>query len=460
LGISATCLVPRGVKQELISLTAALLIAQIGLPGQYPPGSYPQDQGPGLPFPRRRPKQTSGDSKSNKPELKQFEGWITVIDNDNLKIEAPDHRLIAFRTSATTKKPDGLQAGDYIQVQATEDDRGYFTATSVAKLDKSPKREPAPAAESANDSASTDAAAAQEPEPSSAVVKPPPPVDPEDEGPPTLKRGIPKPRKKPAPKVEEDEPPAPVEVASASAPEPSEAAPPPRQPGNAPSIIERAREAAEAFLTGLPNYVCQQFTTRYQSEGHPANWRAQDVVSAEVVYEDGKERYEKLAINGKPVKGSVEDSGSWSTGEFGTILADLLSPATHADFKFVGEREITNETAMKYDFAVERAYSHWNVSVAAQTVRPAYRGSVWISKKSGRVLRIEMQAVDLPKEFPNDTVESAVDYGWVNLGTDKFLLPTRAEMLACFRGTSMCTRNVVEFRTYKKFTGKSNIIFQ
>jgi len=292
-------------------------------------------------------------------------------------------------------------------------------------------------------------------------MKPPPPVDPEDEGPPTLKRGVPKPaRKKPAPKAEEEEPPAPVQVASASATEPSEAAPPAPQPDSAPSIIEHARAAAADFLTGLPNYVCQQFTTRYQSEGHPANWRAQDVVSAEVVYEDGKERYEKLAINGKPVKGAVEDTGSWSTGEFGTILADLLSPATYADFKFAGERDIANETALKYNFEVERVYSHWDVSVAAQTVRPAYRGSVWIAKKSARVLRIELQAVQIPKDFPNDAVETAVDYGWVNLGTEKYLLPTRAEMLACFRGSSVCTRNVVEFRTYKKFTGKSNIIFQ
>jgi hypothetical protein len=450
----------------LVTVAVALLIAQIGYPGQYPPGSYPGGQGPGLPIPRRKSKTTSGDSRSDKPENKRFEGWITALSDDKLRIEAQDHRLLSFRTSATTKKPDGLQPGDYVQVEATEDDHGYFTAVSVAKPDKAPEREPAPATSSGGDTNSEtqpkEDAAAPEPASSSAVVKPPLPIDPEDEGPPHLQRGIPKARKKPVAVAKtEDEPPAPVEVASAAAPaeRPEDAPRTPRQDG-APSVIERARAAAETFLTGLPNYVCQQFTTRYQSEGHPANWSAQDVVSAEVVYEDGKERYEKLAINGKPVKGAIEDTGSWSTGEFGTILADLLSPATHADFKFAGEREIAHETSMKYNFEVERAYSHWNVSVASQTVQPAYRGAVWIAKASGRVLRIEMQAVQLPKEFPNDTVESAVDYGWVNLGTEKFLLPTRAEMLACFRGTSTCTRNVVEFRTYKKFSGKSNIIFQ
>ncbi len=184
------------------------------------------------------------------------------------------------------------------------------------------------------------------------------------------------------------------------------------------------------------------------------------MVSAEVVYEEGKERYEKLAIDGKPVKGKIEETGSWSTGEFATILSDLFSPSTHADFRFSGERTTSGQTAMVYNYDVALPYSHWKVEVASQSVRPAYRGAVWIAKDSARVLRIEIQAVKLPPEFPNDTVETAIDYGWVNLGTDKFLLPTRAETLACFRGTSTCMRNVVEFRTYRKFSGKSNIIFQ
>jgi hypothetical protein len=443
---------------ELISLAVALLIAQIGYPGQYPPGTYPGGQGPGIPLPRRS-KSSSGDSRSNKAERnKQLDGWITAIEEGTLKIETPDHRAISFRTNENTKKPDALRTGDYVLVEATEDDRGYFTAVAVTKGDKPPPREPTPSAGPAADS--NDDAAAPEPVESSAIEKPPPPVDPEDEGPPHLQRGKPKPSARPAAKAAEEEPPAPVEVATAARPETGERLRGPREPENAPSLIERARNAAADFLTGLPNYVCQQFTTRYGSEGRPANWRPQDVVSAEVVYEDGKERYQKLAINGKPVKGAIEDTGSWSTGEFASILADILSPSTHANFKAVGEREISGQTTMKYDFDVQRVYSHWTVSVAAQSVRPAYQGSVWIDKKSGRVLRIELQAVRLPQDFPNDTVETAVDYGWVNLGVDKFLLPTRAETLACFRGTSACSRNVVEFRTYKKFTGKSDIIYQ
>ncbi len=409
----AACL-PR-LNCKLTSLLAILLLVQLGSP-----------QGPGLPFPRRSKQKAAA-------EKKHLDGWITRLEAKDLEIECPDHRIIVFRLNESTKRADALASGDYVQVEATEDDRGFFTATSVTKGENPPVRE---------------AAASPTPTPPEpgAVVRPPPAFDPEDEGPPQLRRGIPKPRPQPAAKAEE-EPPEPVVETKAES-----AAPP--------SMIERARAASESFLTGLPNYMCQQFTTRYYSEGRPVSWRPKDVVSADVVYEDGKERYEKLAIDGKPVKGAIKETGAWSTGEFASILSDLFWPATHAEFNFSGERSTSGQEAVVYKFEVERAYSHWTVEASAQTVRPAYRGTVWIAKDSARVLRIELQAVQLPKGFPNDAVETAIDYAWVNLGTDKFLLPSHAETLACFRGKSDCIRNVVEFRTYRKFSGKSEIIFK
>jgi hypothetical protein len=205
--------------------------------------------------------------------------------------------------------------------------------------------------------------------------------------------------------------------------------------------------------------VVQEYTTRYVSDSHPVSWRAQDVVSADVVYEDRKERYEKVAINGKPTK-KPEETGAWSTGEFGTILEDLFSPATAAKFKFSRNSTAQRREAAMYDFTVERPRSHWTIQVPGQLTRPAYKGSVWVDKETARVLRIEMQAVDIPKEFPEDTVEAALDYDFVSLGTQKFLLPVRGEVLSCQRGSSVCERNVIEFRNYKKFTGESSITFE
>ena len=70
-------------------------------------------------------------------------------------------------------------------------------------------------------------------------------------------------------------------------------------------------------------------------EQSPANWQAQDLVTADVVYEGGKEDYRNITIGGKPFKKSMEETGgAWSTGEFGTILINLFNPGTAAQFHF------------------------------------------------------------------------------------------------------------------------------
>lgn len=303
------------------------------------------------------------------------------------------------------------------------------------------------------------------------------PVDDSDSGPPVLKRGKPAPRKaSDAQQVALNSPPPP---ASQSVPGPSPAA----QPISAPvaeqaahaapervsletgppvdARIEKARTAAESFTETLPDYVCQEQMARFQSETHVVSWQALDIVSAEVVYEKGKERYRNLAINGKLTKAQrMEDMpGSWSTGEFATVLVDIFSPATAAEFRYRRESRSGGRSASVYDFNVDHDHSHWHIQIGSQSVLPAYKGSIWIDKETGRVLRIEMQAYHLPEEFPADKIEAADDYEFVRIGEHQFLLPVHAENLSCQRGTNVCGHNVIDFRNYHKYTGEATIIF-
>lgn len=308
----------------------------------------------------------------------------------------------------------------------------------------------------------------------------------DDPGPPVLRRGggaTPATRRAPT---------VPVETASArpsikseevngivrAAPAPVIEAPSARQPEDAPRagdnrlpsqvqptgdpIINAAREAAWQWADTLPNYIVKQFTTRYQTEtsrGNRTSWQALDVVTADVVSENGKESYKNLQINGKPTK-DVEKSGSWSTGEFSTILLNLLSPGTDADFHAKRTSTIGSRQAWRYDYTVEQQNSNWNIIAASQTYKPAYSGAIWVDKQTNRVLRIEMASKNMPQGFPLDTVESAVEYDFVLVGDQKFLLPTHSEALSCTRGSSDCTRNTIDFRNYRKFGADTSITFE
>jgi hypothetical protein len=141
------------------------------------------------------------------------------------------------------------------------------------------------------------------------------------------------------------------------------------------------------------------------------------------------------------------------------VLQDILLPQTNADFHNKRSTTIVNRAAFRYDFSVEQPNSHWHIYASAQSYLPEYTGAIWVDKENYRVLRIELSARNMPKAFPLDTVESAVDYDYVLIGDGKFLLPVHSESLSCERGTSLCSRNVIDFRNYKKFGADTSITF-
>ena len=135
-----------------------------------------------------------------------------------------------------------------------------------------------------------------------------------------------------------------------------------------------------------------------------------------------------------------------------------MSPYTNADFHGKRSTTIVNRSAFRYDFSVEQRNSHWHVEASNPSLTSrSIQGSIWIDKETYRVLRIELAARNMPRSFPLDQVESSVDYDYVLIGDQKYLLPTHSEALSCVRGTSDCSRNTIEFRNYKKFGAETNI---
>ncbi|HWY46366.1 MAG TPA: hypothetical protein VNX70_03225 [Bryobacteraceae bacterium] len=425
-------------------------------PGQYPPGQYPPGQGPGggsgIPMPRRG-SQKSTDQKQQQTAVqpRSFSGVIRELTDKSFDLETTDTRILTIQLTDKTTKPDGLKTGDGVDVEATQSADGPFQAVSI-KANPAMARKIIPSGQGQVDA-----------EPEEERTGPPPTIlvrpdqNPGDDAP-KLKRGKPAEyatNKRPS---DDDSSNAPDVRPATREPIRREPPPPPINPRQA--FIAKARDVASTFVEGLPNYVCQEMTTRYASETRVPSWNVIDIVSAEVVYENGKESYRNLMINNKPTKKPPEESGAWSTGEFGTILANLFSPAADAAFKYAQDDTISHIAASVYDFQVTRQRSSWKIWVPGQYILPAYKGSVWIDKQSAHALRIEMQAKDIPEEFPRISVETAVDFDYITLGTpEKFLLPVHAEVLSCSRGSNECDRNVIEFRNYHKFTGESVIKF-
>jgi hypothetical protein len=473
--------------------------------GNYPPGTYPQPGqtprgGQGIPMPSKKSKTT--DTPASAP-LPNYRGLLKQMDEKNLTIELDDHRLLQFKRTGKTKffkngeevKSPKFETGDQLSVEGPEDVEGFMTALNVywekkggsgtaTSADSGMSQGNAPNSGAAGavptgaprGDAATEAAIERA---ATEMAPPPAKPDPDDPGRPKLVRGRPADldqRSAPVPEQTataqssgtgvgpKTAPPAPQTTGSLSAPPTifrgADDAPPPPPPVADP-LIRKTADAAMDFTESLPDYVCQEFMARYQSISNPASWQALDIVGANVIYEKGKEDYRDVTINGKAVKKNIDQlEGAWSTGEFGTMLIDLFSPATAAEFHYVRESRSGGVNAKVYNFSVARERSHWQITFASQTYDPPYKGSVWIDPATSRVLRIEMQAYGFPDEFPTDHVESATDYQYTRLGdTKQYLLPVHAENLSCQRGSNYCSRNVIDFRNYHKYSGESTISF-
>jgi hypothetical protein len=73
------------------------------------------------------------------------------------------------------------------------------------------------------------------------------------------------------------------------------------------------------------------------------------------------------------------------------------------------------------------------------------------------VLRVTLEAEDIPPSFPVQQASSMLDYDFTEISGQQHLLPLRA--VVRMRQGKLLTKNEVEFRLYRKFTADATITF-
>ena len=420
----------------------AVLIAAgalLQLPGQYPrtspfpiPGRVP---GPTTtPVPGRQPPPSSPGVRIP-PQLKNIaiKGVLRRYSRTQIIVESEDHRIAWFRPSDdfTLSGSPSPAPGDWVTVVGLEDVEGRYSASELRWLSTGSESE-------------KEAALRSWDLPSSAAAPPQPANDR-----PVIRRGGP-----PAKSDPPDEP-----AALERPTDRPDFAPLDQRPDD--PVIARARDAAASYIETLPSFSTRQSTMRYVRETARGEWKAQDVVSANLVYRNGEEVYSDIRVGRDRAEGRMEDiEGLRSTGEFGSMLAEIFDPNSGASFTRGSSDEIRGRRAVKYAYTLPRERSWFRIAAPSELFFTGYKGTLWLDSETNRVLRLEIQATGLPQEFPFDTVEVAVDYDFVRLEASRtFLLPIEAQALDCIRSTSVCMRNQTTFRNYVKFDAESGIIF-
>ena len=234
-------------------------------------------------------------------------------------------------------------------------------------------------------------------------------------------------------------------------------------------LLERARTETLAASEAMPDFIVRQLITRSYARGNFINWRVADHLSIAVSYRaSAGEEYKLLSVNGQPPTQDIKEGGSYeqvggtsSTGEYVSMLAALFKPATQATFQAVDTDTLRGARAVVYEFNVKKENSKLSIkAVGDRSVVTGYRGRIWLDRETGRVLRIEIISTEIPSDFPITAASSLIDYDWVTINEQRYLLPSAAEIKLTI-GTNeqaIHSRNEIRFRGYQKFGAEVKII--
>lgn len=246
----------------------------------------------------------------------------------------------------------------------------------------------------------------------------------------------------------EEKPPAPVQ------------APPPSKEEQQ-RIIAEARANAMSYTNGLPDFVCLQITRRYiDPSGLEMDWLKYDEVKARVSYVDGAENYEVISVNNQVTeKGMHELGGATSTGEFGSLLRELFEKRTDAIFTWARHSLLRGKAVYVFRVRVPQQRSRWRLSyLKDREIIAGYSGLVYVDKETERVLRMDVEATEIPPDFPLRNASTRLDYDYIEIGGQDYLLPLKGRV--GMRDGRTLSRNDVEFRLYRKFSAEAIITFE
>jgi hypothetical protein len=220
---------------------------------------------------------------------------------------------------------------------------------------------------------------------------------------------------------------------------------------------------ALTFRRQLPNFICEQTTT---SAGRSAGRYTTTVMNAEATFENGHERYSNVTIDGKAPSAEASRVMKFiSTGELGSDLVNLFKAPLAAEFKLRKEEQLNKTPASVYEFRIAaEKNTFWALRDSrGVVVHPEYQGELWLERETGRLLRLKLRPVYLPKNF--DFVSAAITTDYNNIliaDVGRFLLPSKSATTVCFHNSSRtgvsCRENTLLFHDCRKFGTETRII--
>jgi hypothetical protein len=127
-------------------------------------------------------------------------------------------------------------------------------------------------------------------------------------------------------------------------------------------------------------------------------------------------------------------------------------------FQYRGEEEFEGRRAARFDFRVPSLQHTFTVTVSGATDTVGMAGTFWADPKTYDLIRLEIDAVDIPPILRTSKIVITVDYALTRLGETQTLLPQNGQMLMV-RDSGATSYDRFDFTHCRAYQAESAIRF-
>lgn len=258
--------------------------------------------------------------------------------------------------------------------------------------------------------------------------------------------------------------------------------------GLPPSVIllRRIKDHLKREFSSLPNYTCLETAQRLNKRPGPkSTLRSVDTVRLEVLNTGSHELYAApgesdfredspfaFSTNGLAASGLfasfvqtlfVHDNGIFKFE--GEQAADSTSLRVRGDEGFAAslllprsESDRLGRRTVRYDYTVPLLSSGWHIQLAHGGGDVAMKGAVWIDADSLDLVRLKVQADDIPVTLRINDATIVLDYARTRIGEADVLLPQSGEVSMEHKSGEF-SRNLLDYTHCRNFQAQSTLSF-
>jgi len=224
-------------------------------------------------------------------------------------------------------------------------------------------------------------------------------------------------------------------------------------------LRDRLLHRMQAELDQLPDFVCSQSVERFRRDSAEKPWQRIDLLKFDIALVAGQELYAlpgERTFRNRPLS-EFASRGSISTGQF-ALLARHVFIGSAAELKYEGESERDGRPAYEYSYDVPAKKSSYRLRFGNSESIVAFQGRFWIDAKTEDLIRLEVQAYDIPDSLALAQTDTSLTYSRVNIDGTDLLLPLRATLeVATVDG--MQNLNRAEMSSCRHYRTESSIRF-